>query len=59
MKKLLILGSFEDEQTAVYMLQSAQPIFEDVAGVDIRRISKDFEPGKAQEIIIKEMLVGI
>jgi len=53
--KILILGSFEDEQTADYIEKTLTDMGNEVMGTNIRRIIKDkgIEPG--QQVILNEV----
>jgi len=54
--KILLLGSFSDQQTGIYLLDSLKKISSDVAAVDIRKIVMDIGANeKSQETIINEI----
>ena len=53
--RTLILGGFEDRQTALYVMDSFSKFSSDVIGIDVRRIIADLGYQKGQQAIMDEI----
>ena len=54
--KAVILGSFADTQTAIYILEAMYNFCSDVYGIDIKKINKEKGVVKGQEVILDEVI---
>jgi len=54
--KIILMGSFTDMQTGVYIGDTFTSMKHDIYGIDIRRIYKTVGAEKTQETVIKELI---
>src|SRR3990167_957078 len=53
--KILVLGHFGDNQSALYIMDSCRQIASDVAGIDVRQIVLDLGAEQGQKVIMQEV----